>query len=173
MPSLRALGAGPALIFISRDLPAEAAPALRLLQSWAPRNLAFKFIRHLQKPRFLCYTSRHAQQTPSLLWRGISALHHHQLLSAPAAAWRGAGSRSAAAGFGARAAALSHCGVVVRTGARCRPLRGLRFGVWKLTPDLRPGLLSVVPCGTCTAFVSALSGATLLRLRGVHREKAD
>jgi hypothetical protein len=126
---------------------------LRLLQSWAPRNLAFTFIRHLQKPRFLCYTSRHAQQTPSLLWRGISALHHHQLLSAPAAAWQGARSRSAAAGFGACAAALSPCGVVVRTGARCRPLRGLRFGVWKLTPDLRPGLLSVVPCGTCTAFV--------------------
>jgi hypothetical protein len=40
----------------------------------------------------------------------------------------------------------------------CRPLRGLRLGVWGLTPDLRPGLLSAVPAGTWFLFVGAYPG---------------
>jgi hypothetical protein len=124
-------GTGPALIFISRDLPREADPALRLLQSWAPWSLAFKFIRQLQKPR-LCYTSRDAQQTPSLLWGGISALHRCRLLGRRKIAICCCRFWSVCGG----AFTLWCCGA---DGARCRPLRGLRFGVWQLTPGLTSG----------------------------------
>src|SRR5580700_11565065 len=66
-------------------------PALQNRQSWAQRT---------SPPcSFVTYPTFHAvlhlvggQQAPSLLWRGISPLHHHELLSPATAARKAAAS---------------------------------------------------------------------------------
>src|SRR5208283_1505794 len=71
----------------------EAAPALLLLQSWAPRTAPpCSFVTY--EPQGPALDLACAQPTSSLLRRRVSAPHHHQLLSADAIAGQAAVSRS-------------------------------------------------------------------------------
>jgi len=62
------------------------------------------------KPSDSCYIFPMPNRLHTVLRRRTSALHHHQLLSAPAAARRCAKSRSLSSGLGARPEALSSRG---------------------------------------------------------------
>src|SRR5579863_1335068 len=165
-----------------------AAPAFAVFESWGTTSLApSSFVTH--RNRFLWYTSRSARPPPSLLWRGLSPLHHDQLLSAPAAARRGAKSRSAPAGPGARAAALSLCGGGLRGYARARASLAERAGARRSVEVDAGHQARLRTRATERAarrrrpasgqFVDErapqrphLAGA-ILRLRGVHGEEAD
>jgi hypothetical protein len=117
-------GAGPALPGI---IIAEAAPALLVWQSWAPRTpLLCSFVTEQGLSSVLHLAG--AQQTSSLLRRGISPLHHHQLLSPAAAAAKAAESRSRPRSAGTSAPTVSLCGRRVRGHARASALAVERTG---------------------------------------------